>query len=305
LLAAVPPEARLILLGDRDQLASVEAGNVLADICAAAESAAPNEPLHGTVVGLRRNYRFKQTGGIFRLSLAINRGDADAALATLQDGADDEVKWEKLLPVSQLADALQGRVVAGFRAALETDNPVAALAALQEFRILGAVRHGPFGIENLNAVAEEILAGAGLLTPRRGWYGAQPIMITQNDYNLALFNGDSGIILPDPTAGGELRGFFQTAKGGLRRFLPSRLPRHETAFAITVHKSQGSEFGNVLLILPEKDAPILTRELLYTGLTRARTGVEIWASEEVLRASIRQQVVRTSGLRDALRGGTA
>ena len=165
------------------------------------------------------------------------------------------------------------------------------------------MRHGPFGIENLNTVAEEILAAAALLTPRRSWYGGQPIMVTQNDYNLALFNGDSGIILPDPTAGGELRAFFQNAGGGLRRFLPSRLPQHETAFAITVHKSQGSEFGNVLLVFPEKDAPILTRELLYTGLTRARGGVEIWASEAILRTAIARRVARTSGLRDALRGG--
>ncbi len=126
-------------------------------------------------------------------------------------------------------------------------------------------------------------------------------MVAQNDYNLALFNGDSGIILPDAAEGGELRAFFLSAEEKLRRFLPSRLPVHETAFAITVHKSQGSEFGKVLLILPEKDAPILTRELLYTGLTRARGGVEIWAPEAVLRASIDRRVLRASGLQDALR----
>ena len=112
-----------------------------------------------------------------------------------------------------------------------------------------------------------------------------------------LFNGDSGIILPDPSAGGELRAFFLSAEGRLRRFLPSRLPVHETAFAITVHKSQGSEFKKVLLILPQSDAPILTRELLYTGLTRAREGVELWASESVLRAAISRRVTRSSGLR--------
>ena len=114
---------------------------------------------------------------------------------------------------------------------------------LQQFRILCALRQGPFGVENLNAIAEEILADAGLLTPRRDWYRGQPIMVTQNDYNLALFNGDSGIVLPDPSADGELRAFFLSAEGKLRRFLPSRLPVHETAFAMTVHKSQGSEFN--------------------------------------------------------------
>ena len=206
----------------------------------------------------------------------------------------------RCLKLAELAGALRDRVVAGFRPYLETDDPLAALTALQQFRILCALRHGPFGVDNLNALVAEILADAGLLAPRRGWYRGQPLMVTHNDYNLALFNGDSGIILPDPSAGGELRAFFLSAEGRLRRFLPSRLPLHESAFAITVHKSQGSEFKKVLLILPENDAPVLTRELLYTGLTRAREGVELWASESVLRAAIARRVTRTSGLRDAL-----
>ncbi|HEY3663188.1 MAG TPA: exodeoxyribonuclease V subunit alpha [Chthoniobacterales bacterium] len=302
LVAAVPPHARLILLGDRDQLASVEAGNVLADICAAAESISPNEPLHGAVVELRRNYRFAETGGIFRISTAINSGEVEPAMAALQENSGGEVSWKPFPENARLINALRDQVVAGFRPCLETEDPLQALTSLQQFRILCAVRHGPFGVENLNAVAEEILADAGLLTPRRGWYRGQPIMVTQNDYNLALFNGDSGIVLPDPAADGELRAFFLSAEGKVRRFLPSRVPIHETAFAITVHKSQGSEFGRVLLILPENDSPILTRELLYTGLTRARHGVEIWASEAVLRASIARRVTRTSGLRDALSG---
>ena len=302
LVAAVRPEARLILLGDRDQLASVEAGNVLADICAAAESASPNDSLHGAVVELRRNYRFAETGGIFRISTAINSGEVEPAMAALQENSGGEVSWKPLPENVRLISALRDQVVAGFRPCLETEDPLQALASLQQFRILCAVRHGTFGVANLNAVAKEILADAGLLTPRRGWYRGQPIMITQNDYNLALFNGDSGIVLPDTAADGELRAFFLSAEGKLRRFLPSRLPIHETAFAITVHKSQGSEFWKVLLILPKNDSPILTRELLYTGLTRARHGVEIWASERVLRASIARRVARASGLRDALSG---
>jgi exodeoxyribonuclease V alpha subunit len=300
LVAAVPPQASLILLGDRDQLASVEAGSVLADICATAEKAAPNEPLHGALVALRRNYRFAETGGIYQVSNAINSGDAEAAIAAVRDGGGGEVEWQPLPNPHKLAQALRERIVSGFRPGLEMDNPLEALARLQRFRILCAVRQGPFGVENLNAIAEEILAEGGLLTPGRGCYRGQPLMITQNDYNLALFNGDTGIILPDPGAGGELRAFFLSAEGKLRRFLPSRLPVHETAFAITVHKSQGSEFGKVLLILPEKDAPILTRELLYTGLTRARKGVTLWAAEPILRAAIERRVTRNSGLRDAL-----
>ncbi len=302
LVSAVPPSARLILLGDRDQLASVEAGNVLADICAAAEAAAPNEPLHGSVVALTRNYRFKETGGIYRMSSAINAGETEAAIAALRDSADEEAQWQPLPSTTNLGSALHEGVVSGFRDYLQATEPSDALAQLQRFRILCALRHGPFGVENLNTIAVEILAEAGLLQPRPGWYRGQPLIITRNDYNLSLFNGDSGIVLPDPDAGGELRAFFLSAEGKLRRFLPSRLPVHETAFAITVHKSQGSEFAKVLLILPEKDAPILTRELLYTGLTRAREGVELWAAEPTLRAAIGRRVSRISGLRDALAG---
>jgi exodeoxyribonuclease V alpha subunit len=303
LIAAVRPEARLILLGDRDQLASVEAGSVLADICAAAESAKPNEPLHGAVVELRHNYRFAETGGIYRVSTAVNAGDADAAIAALGQDAESETVWQQLPAAPKLPTALRERVVAAFRPCLETDDPLQAIAQLERFRILGVLRHGPFGVENLNAIAAEILADTGLIIPRHGCYRGQPLTITQNDYNLGLFNGDSGIILPDPESGDELRAFFVSAEGRLRRFLPTRLPQHETAFAMTVHKSQGSEFDRLLLILPEKDSPLLTRELLYTAITRARKHVEIWSSEPVLRAALSRPTSRISGLGEALRSG--
>lgn len=300
LVDAVPIASRLILLGDRDQLASVEAGNVLSDICHAAQSAGNNTPLRKAVVELRRNYRFAETGGIFTLSNAVNAGDTEAATAVLLAPASDEITRHPLPPPEALLERLRERIVTSFRACLEESNPAAALAQLQQFRILCALRHGPFGVENLNAVAEEILADAGLLVPFPTWYRGRPVMITRNDYNLQLFNGDSGIILPDPEAGAELRAFFLSAEGKLRRFLPSRLPRHETAFALTVHKSQGSEFDRLLLILPSKDSPVLTRELLYTAITRARTGAEIWCADEVFRAAVLRRTRRTSGLRDAL-----
>ena len=301
LVSAVPEEARLILLGDRDQLASVEAGNVLADICAAAEAATPNEPLHGAVVALQKNYRFAESGGIYRVSTAINAGDAEAALATLSPDEKGEVQWQRLPAASKLPPALRQHIVAGYRASLETRDPLEALERLQQFRILCALRHGPFGVENLNTIAEQILAEAGLLQPRHGWYAGQPLIITRNDYHLSLFNGESGIILPDPEANGELRAFFSSSENRRpRRFLPSRLPEHETAFAMTVHKSQGSEFQRLLLLLPENDTPLLTRELLYTAITRARNRVTLWANEPILRAAIGRRIARTSGLRDAL-----
>ncbi|MBA3651294.1 MAG: exodeoxyribonuclease V subunit alpha [Chthoniobacterales bacterium] len=302
LVAAVRPEARLILLGDRDQLASVEAGSVLADICAAAEDAQPNHPLHGSVVALQKNYRFAPTGGIYRVSTAVNAGDAEATLHAFRSDSSGEARWQPLPEGAKLPAALQDRITTAFRPCLETDDPLQALARLQQFRILCALRHGPFGVENLNAIAEEILAQTGLLSPRPGGsYRGRPLTVTENDYNLGLFNGDSGIILPDPADGGELRAFFVSAEGKLRRFLPSRLPRHETAFAMTVHKSQGSEFSEILLLLPESDSQLLTRELLYTALTRAREQVEVWATERVLKAAIARRVTRVSGLQDALR----
>ncbi|MEO7724839.1 MAG: exodeoxyribonuclease V subunit alpha [Chthoniobacterales bacterium] len=301
LVAAVRPDARLILLGDRDQLASVEAGSVLADVCAAAESAAPGEPLNGAVVELRQNYRFAESGGIFRVSDAVNAGNADAAIAALQDEPAVETHWRSLPSATKLVGALREKVIAAFRPCLETNDPLEALTRLQHFRILGAVRHGPFGVENLNDVVEEILASASLVAPQHTFYRGLPLTVTQNDYNLGLFNGDSGIILPDPEGDGELRAFFLSADGRLRRFLPSRLPQHETAFAMTVHKSQGSEFSEILLLLPESDSQLLTRELLYTALTRARDKVEVWATEPVLKAAIARRVTRVSGLQDALR----
>ncbi|MEP6955614.1 MAG: exodeoxyribonuclease V subunit alpha [Chthoniobacterales bacterium] len=297
LVEAVPLTSRLILLGDRDQLASVEAGNVLADICAAAETT--NSPLAGAVVQLQRNYRFAESGGIFKLSHAVNAGEAEAAVAALQS-SDGEVRWQELPAAQGLSESLRERVIAGYRASLETTDPRAALEQLSRFRILAAVRHGPFGVENLNSLAETILAEAGLLDPRGGWYAGRPIIITRNDYNLPLFNGDSGIILPDPEADGALRAFFVSAEGKLRRFLPSRLPQHETAFAMTVHKSQGSEFDRLLLILPAADSPLLTRELLYTAITRARVAVELWCNAEIFRGAVQRRTVRTSGLRAAL-----
>ncbi len=300
LVAAVRPDARLILLGDRDQLASVEAGSVLADVCAAAESAAPGEPLHGVVVELRQNYRFAESGGIFRVSNAVNAGDADAAIVALQDETDLETQWRPLPPATKLGGALREKVIAAFRPVLETDDPLEALNGLQRFRILCALRHGPFGVESLNDVVEQTLAAAGLVATQHAFYRGRPLTVTQNDYNLGLFNGDSGIILRDPEGDGELRAFFLSADGRLRRFLPSRLPQHETAFAMTVHKSQGSEFSEILLLLPGSDSPLLTRELLYTALTRAREKVEVWATERVLRKAIARRVTRVSGLQDAL-----
>jgi exodeoxyribonuclease V alpha subunit len=170
----------------------------------------------------------------------------------------------------------------------------------EEFRILCAVRKGPFGVVALNRIVERILKEANLIKPEGQWYIGRPIMITRNDYNLRLFNGDVGIILPDYGQDNELRAFFRDAGGNIRKFPPVMLPEHETVFAMTVHKSQGSEFESILFILPDYDSPVLTRELIYTGITRAKKHVEIWGSEGIFRAAVSRRIMRTSGLYDAL-----
>jgi exodeoxyribonuclease V alpha subunit len=170
----------------------------------------------------------------------------------------------------------------------------------EEFRILCAVRQGPFGVVALNRIVERVLKEANLIKAEGHWYNGRPIMITRNDYNLRLFNGDVGVILPDYGQDNELRAFFRDAGGNIRKFPPVMLPEHETVFAMTVHKSQGSEFESILFILPDYDSPVLTRELIYTGITRARRNVEIWGSEGIFRAAVSRRIMRTSGLYDAL-----
>jgi exodeoxyribonuclease V alpha subunit len=197
---------------------------------------------------------------------------------------------------------LQEAVTTGYRRYLETNDPGEALTRFTEFRILCALRHGSSGVVELNRQIEQLLTKTGLLRESDLWYHGRPVMVTRNDYNAKLFNGDIGIILADPGEQDEKRVFFPTSDNEVRRVLPSRLPVHETAFAMTVHKSQGSEFGKILVILPETDVPVLTRELLYTALTRAREQVEVWATESVLRTTIGRRVERASGLRDALHG---
>jgi exodeoxyribonuclease V alpha subunit len=186
---------------------------------------------------------------------------------------------------------------------LSAADPEEALRRLGRFRVLCALRRGELGVEGVNTLTEGELASRGLIDSKRGrWYRGRPVMITRNDYGLRLFNGDVGIAFPDPGAGGDLRVFFATPDGGLRAIAPSRLPEHETAYALTVHKSQGSEFEEVLLVLGAQPSRVLTRELVYTGLTRARKRVEVWGTEEALLAAASRRVERSSGLREALWG---
>jgi exodeoxyribonuclease V alpha subunit len=303
LFAAIPKTARIVLLGDKDQLASVEAGYVLGDICnagATVQHATTRSAMQDCIVELRQNYRFGSESGIYRLVEAINLGDAEEAITVLQDKTHGDVTWR-----SWRGSGAQLRqiVLNGYESYLNARDPAEALERFSDFRVLCALRNGPYGVSELNRLIEQILAQAGLLEKVDQWYRGRPVMVTRNDYNVKLFNGDIGMTFPDPEFEDEMRVFFLSGDNKMRRVLPSRLPVHETTYAMTVHKSQGSEFARVLLILPENDSPILTRELLYTGLTRARDQVEIWSSERVLRAAIGKRATRTSGLRDALWSG--
>lgn len=321
LVDALRHDTRLILLGDRDQLASVEAGAVLGDICntggiqafSAPFAALAAElsgdllpvqesagPLGDAVVLLRKSYRFASSSGIGRMGALVNAGEGVAALAALSDARFPDISMAETPQTAALSEALAERIVAGYGDYLKQDSPEDAFAEFARFRILCAMRSGPYGVESLNRLVRERLAKAGLIHPEGRWYAGEPVMITCNDYNVGLFNGDVGLILPDPESGNDLRAFFPSGTGLMRKVLPLRLPEHESAFAMTVHKSQGSEFDRVLLILPDRDAPLLTRELLYTGITRAKKSVEIMGTAELFVTAVKRRIVRRSGLRDRL-----
>ena len=319
LFDAIRPDARIILVGDKDQLASVEAGSAFRDICtpgfglgvsvSLAEDFAKSTgeklnrtstdqaPIHSAVVELRRNYRFTPGTGIGELSSAVNRGDAAGAMVALKSGG--SIRWRSTPSLRNFERELRERVFPRFERLLGVSDPAVALKQLGEFAVLCALRRGPFGAETVNAWLEDMARETGLIEVVGRYHAGEPIIIVRNDYNVGLFNGDLGIVLPDAVSG-ELRVFFRGEGDEVLNFAPGRLPAHEPAFALTVHKSQGSEFQDALVILPERDAPVLTRELLYTGITRVRETVEVWASEEILRQTIGRKIERSSGLRDRL-----
>ena len=384
LLEAVAPGARLVMLGDKDQLAAVEAGAVFAELSArpvfsdagAARIAAalsmpvdrfiaelPNDgedraapiqetepswldepgylipddgieayeafanlpevdwhpvapiapdqtaasPLTDCVVWLRRNYRFGLDSDIGRLSVAIRRGSADEALAALTPASkDDKTKAAILIDDAgpHLSDRTLARLNAGFEPyaqalaeTLEEGTGAAPLFdALNRFRILAATRHGPRGVDEINARVSAWVRAAASVTLGAGaqWFAGRPVIVTRNDYALGVFNGDIGIALPAP--GGAMHVCFRMADGTLRTLSPAALPPHDTAFALTVHKSQGSEFDHAALVLPSAFGRMLSRELVYTAITRARSRVDVIGSAAVFAQAVGTPTRRDSGL---------
>lgn len=326
LLAALRPSARLIVLGDPDQLASVDTGFVLGDVARAARAAGgaaadchgdglandyarlsggdaswltPQQhagALRDAVVRLRVSYRFGARPGIGALARATQEGDAEAVLAVLTDGRQTDVALDTVVDGGAVlstvhAERILGPLVPFMRAYLEADDPAAALAAFGRFRLLCARREGDAGVAGLNALVEQWVSHQGRSVD--GWYDHRPILITANDAGMRLSNGDVGITL---AVHGVPMVHFPLPDGGVRSLPPARLSAHETAWAMTVHKSQGSEFDHVRLVLPAADNRLLTRELLYTGVTRARASVSIVGSAEIIRTATQRSVARASGL---------
>jgi len=298
LVQALPASSRLILLGDKDQLASVEAGTVFGDLCAGGTEGFSSafqqqlqvfmpeikslatlstaSSLQDARVFLKHSYRFDAKNKIGRLARAVNEGDADLAIDILRESG-DEVLWLNT-PQHWEKYAQQG-----YQHYLQhIDSPAQIINNFQQFRVLCAHRQGQWGVAHLNRKIEQLLGFSSQIQH----YAYRPVMITQNAYGLRLFNGDTGIILPEKS---RLWAWFENTDGGYRQLPAARLPVHETAFAMTIHKSQGSEFERVLLLLPDKPSPILTRELLYTGLTRTKQRLILVGGEEIIRFAIQRQ----------------
>jgi exodeoxyribonuclease V alpha subunit len=300
LFAAVPPCTRLILLGDKDQLASVEAGAVLAQLC-------QRSALASRIVTLTHSHRFSADGGIDQWAARVNAGDSSAVLQlcnNLPPWSTAFTATVQRLKVQRSIDtAFVDCVAQGWSAWLSGVQDVAQrkdcsdsqakqlLDSQAAFQVLCALRSGPWGVETLNAQLQRALGFGSAV-----WFSGRPVMVTRNDYGLRLMNGDVGLCL---WRKGMLRVAFGDSESGLRWIAPARLEAVESVFAMTVHKSQGSEFGRVLLVLPDQASPILTRELLYTGITRASHGMVLLApAARVLSEAVARRVQRAGGLQD-------
>ncbi len=300
LVDALPLQTRLILLGDKNQLSSVEAGSVLGDLCEDFPEKSPI--LRQSIVHLQKSHRFNDQKGIGLLSREINQMEEESAWNVLK-GDHPEVTHAPLPSShSSLKARLKEEVLGKYRTYLtqtQAKEVGEVFSTFKSFIVLCALRRGLYGSHYINQLLEELLREEKLIAEESFWYPGRPIMITRNDYNLNLYNGDIGIILTDP-ADNQIRAFFET-ETGVRQFAPARLPQHETVFAMTVHKSQGSEFDEILLVLPDSENESITRELLYTGITRTRKTVTIWTEEEIFKKTVQKSSERNSGLKGKLR----
>ncbi|NLE01730.1 MAG: ATP-binding domain-containing protein, partial [Fibrobacter sp.] len=258
-------------------------------------------PIADTIVTLRKSYRFSENSAIGTLSRAIRDGQPAEAKRILRSSNTDECLWENLPSQPAIKDYLRKIVQTYYLPLYQTGNPQDALSYFDRFRILCASRQGPYGVESINRQIISILISMGIISSGETHYKGLPLMITGNDYGLNLYNGDTGLLFPDNESRG-LKAIFNAPDGTLKKYIPRQISAWETAYAMTVHKSQGSEFDHILLILPPIQNPVLTRELLYTAVTRARKKVILWSTEPILEHTISSKTTRSSGLRKLLWG---
>ncbi|MCW2257978.1 exodeoxyribonuclease V alpha subunit [Providencia alcalifaciens] len=322
LIEALPANVKLIFLGDKDQLASVEAGAVLGDICQFADvgysakrakeltqltgyqlddfTSDTGPLIRNSLCLLRKSYRFSSSSGIGQLAFAVNEGNAKRAESLLNGSLDDVHIYlqENEDDYAQMLMAAAGFYRNYLLAVKAKHSPADILSKFNQYRLLTALREGPYGVTGLNEKLEKLFHRQGLIhrpfNQFNKHYAGRPIMISRNDSPLSLFNGDIGIILPDDD--GALRAYFQFPDGTIKGIQPNRLPLHETAYAMTVHKSQGSEFTHTALVLPKVYSPVITRELVYTAMTRAKKELSLYCNMKILRRAIETPTKRRSGL---------
>lgn len=318
LLSALSPAASLVLVGDKDQLASVEAGAVLNDICAitstntfsreTAEMLRGNgiaditdehvsdHPYAGVVCELIENHRQKDAPEIAALSVEIKAGNAEKAIAIL-NGENTVAQLKKLPEIKSLHVPLEKYIEQHIAPLYEYDDHEKAYGKLQSSLILCSHRVGPYGSESINKKIESLLQKRNIPNTRDRFYHCRPVMILTNAYDVGLFNGDVGLIWQ---SGAERGAYFKDDRGGMRCVPVSRLPMHTTAYAVTIHKSQGSEADTIQMYLSDTGGGFITRELVYTGITRAKKTIEIFADTEIFRQGIEHVTERPSGIRDAI-----
>ncbi len=332
LVEALPEKTRIILLGDRNQLTSVEAGNLFSDLCFAGGQRTENKDqrseiriqgseaagagvdgmtsqshtvpilshlLENTVVNLGKSYRFHESSGISLLAKAVNDGDPDRAEHILGLNFAD-LDYHSFTDFRQERQWLMDQMANGYAAMAGASSLSDGFAYMERFRIICAVRRGSNGTEEINRLAEQSLhkRERGYLPARAGLYMGKPIIIRKNHYGLQLFNGDTGLLWRDES--GQLMAWFKRKDNSFFQVTPARLPAYDPGFAITIHQSQGSEFAEVLLIMPADDNRVLSRELFYTGITRARNKLLLFSRRNILFKAINRCSVRYSGLTDMI-----
>ena len=296
LFKSLKPESRLILVGDKDQLASVEAGNVLGDICNGYnDNCLDKKNIKNCITVLDKNFRAKDSREILNLAKAINSIEPDKVENCIKilSKAQKGIKLQNPAFGFDFHTGLKNWIFKYWKELNSVKHPLQAFTLFKKSLVMGCIHKGKYGVENINKIIKDFMDIPENVT----WYNGKPVMILKNDYNLKLYNGDIGICLKYK---GNLRVFFELGEDKYKIISPFRLPTHQSAYCITVHKSQGSEADNILLILPDKYSNILTSELIYTAITRARNYVEIWSDEQIFKKSVGKQIERLSGLSELL-----